>query len=96
MSGRPFEFKARLDGEGVDLHRFNKPLLVEINYADMNIPAGREADLTLYWYNPESGGWEGIMSYADPATQTLRAYTKLSVFDMGVNDWRASHLPTVN
>ena len=97
LSDHPFELKARDKGDGRELHEFGGQVEIEVSYADLNVPPGREHDVYLYWYNPGSKVWEGLPTEADPQTKILRAKTNhFSVFDIGINDWQASRMPTVD
>jgi len=79
------------------LKHFSKELSISISYADLEVPQESEGDLHLYWYNPEIKEWEALASRVDKETKTLVAYTDhFTVFDMDVNNWQSSHLPTVD
>ena len=97
LSGLPFEIKAYGQTSQRELNVFDQEVRIEVDYSELNLPAEKEGDLFLYWYNPQAGGWEGIASAADSGTKKLSAFVNhFTAFSMGVNDWQASHLPTVD
>ena len=97
LSGKPFEIIATTKASKAELHQFEKEIEIKVSYADLNLPAGKDENLFLYWYNPENKGWEALPSSIDPETKTLKGITShFSVFDMGLNQWQASHVPTVD
>jgi hypothetical protein len=56
-----------------------------------------EENLYLHWYNAQTGEWEPLPTDVNRATKTLEAVTThFTVFDIDVNNWQASHLPTVD
>lgn len=97
LSGRPFEINA-YEGQGKqELTHFDQNLVLSVSYADLGVPEGSENDLNLFWYNQESKEWEMLGGYVDTETKTLFAFTDhFTVFDIDVNNWQASHLPTVD
>jgi RHS repeat-associated protein len=97
LLGQPFEIKAHAQQSGAAIKHFPKELSISVSYADMEVPQGLESDLHLYWYNTELQEWEPLPSRVDKETKTLIAYTDhFTVFDMDVNNWQSSHLPTVD
>ncbi|MBI5295074.1 MAG: hypothetical protein HY869_06330 [Chloroflexi bacterium] len=97
LSGRPIEITASNQSDKAELHEFDQPITLEIQYSDLNIPEGKLGDMYIYWYNPETDGWEALVSSIDTETQTVSTETThFSVFDIGINDWQANHLPTVD
>ncbi len=97
LSGHPFEIKAKSLISKQNLTHFDQEIGIEVSYADLNVPAENEIDLRVYWYNPDIGGWEILPTIVDKDSQTLYATTNhFSVFDIDINNWQASHLPTVD
>ncbi|MBI3175913.1 MAG: hypothetical protein HYZ25_19505 [Chloroflexi bacterium] len=97
LSGHPIEITATTNSDDTKLHRFDQPITISMQYEGLNIPKERLNDLYVYWYNPEAKGWEALVSSIDPETQTISTETThFSVFDIGINDWQATHLPTVD
>lgn len=97
LSGSPFEIDAVGKRSKKDLHRFSDDITIQVSYADLNIPAEQLPNLLMYWYNPDTKEWEALPSHVDPQTRTIQAFTDhFTVFDIGVNNWQASHLPTVD
>ncbi|MCG2783911.1 MAG: hypothetical protein L6461_02285 [Anaerolineae bacterium] len=97
LSGRPFEINAR-DAAGKQVQRkFREFVEIEVSYADLDVPEALEGDLYLYWYNPETDTWEALTTSVDRDRKVLRSRTDhFTVFDIGVNDWQASKLPTLD
>jgi hypothetical protein len=97
-SGRhPFEITATTKAAKMDLHQFEQPITIEVQYGDLNIPDEKLTDLYIYWYNPETGNWEALDSRIDRQAQTIRTETyHFSVFDININDWQAARMPTVD
>lgn len=108
LSGKPFEITAVGEAKDDDtgnisresFHEFEseKQVEFEIQYEDfLDVPAGRERDLAIWWYNPEFKEWEGIASTIDTKTKTIRASTDhFSLFDVGLNTWNASRMPSTD
>ncbi|MBI5296733.1 MAG: hypothetical protein HY869_14740 [Chloroflexi bacterium] len=97
LSGRPIEITASNQSDRAELHEFDQPITLEIQYSDLNIPEGKVGDLFVYWYNPETGDWEAMDSMVDREAGTIRAETThFSTFDIGINDWQAARMPTVD
>lgn len=97
-SPKVFELKARSKGNSEnDVSRFQMPLTIEVDYSDLELTSEQEDELHLYWYNEKTEDWHALESYRDKETKTLRATTDhFTVFDIGVNDWRAERLPTID
>ncbi len=98
FSQNVFELKAHAKAdEGREVKRFKTPLTIEVDYSGIELTEAQEDELYLYWYNEETGDWHALESYRDKETKTLRAISDhFTVFDIGVNDWRATRLPTVD
>jgi RHS repeat-associated protein len=104
FSASVFELRAFAKGEqesGVQQKReithFSEPLTIEVDYSHLTLTEEQEGELYLYWYNPETGDWNALESSRDPQTKTLTAQTDhFTVFDVGVNDWNSTHLPTID
>ncbi len=97
LRGRTFEIKAQGKASKQALTQFSEEVTIQVDYGDLAIAPGQEPDLYLYWYNPEIQAWAALPSHVDTDTKTLAAATThFTVFDVGVNNWQASHLPTVN
>jgi RHS repeat-associated protein len=95
LSEHTFEILAIDQTTGQEIHNLDQPVTIQVVYPD-DIPADAEGDLALYYYNPETELWERLASSVDPLTRTITALTDhFSVFDMKVEDWQASDLPTV-
>ncbi|MFZ5881280.1 MAG: protein-glutamine glutaminase family protein [Chloroflexota bacterium] len=94
---RPFEITAVSLSSAEELHEFNQPVSIEVNYESLNIPEEKLTDLYIYWYNPETGNWEALDSSIDRGTKTISTETyHFSVFDININDWQAARMPTVD
>jgi RHS repeat-associated protein len=100
LSGSPFEITAVGDVSRESLHSFKnqKQVQFEIQYEDyIDVPEGMEGSLHVWWYNAETNEWEIINSAVDPETRTIKAVSDhFSLFDIGLNDWNASHVPTMD
>lgn len=97
LNGQAFEIKAKDKESKVDLHTFDQKIEIEVSYADLDIPEEDFVKLFLYWYNPETEEWEALPSSADPETKTLVGVTDhFSVFEVGLNQWQAARMPTVD
>src|SRR6185369_5220307 len=74
-----------------------EPISIDVDYSELDLQGKDENNLYLYWYDPETQDWYALPSLVDPATKTLHATTThFTVFDTGINDFTASHLPTVD
>jgi hypothetical protein len=104
FSSSVFELRAfakEEQGSGVqnkrEITHFSEPLTIEVDYSDLVLTEEQEQELFLYWYNPETGDWNALESSRDPKTKTLTAKTDhFTVFDVGVNEWNSTHLPTID
>ncbi len=97
LSGRPFEIDAQGLATKQDLHQFSGEVSIDVDYSDLDLTGKNEGDLYLYWYDPAGNDWYALPTSVDPKTKTLHATTThFSVFDTGINDWKASELPTVD
>src|SRR5258706_709761 len=105
MSGPPFGFNARVAaphdlpgaGGGPELHQFPAEIYIDVDYSDLDLAGKSELDLMLYYYDTTLQEWVTLPSHADPKTKTLHAYTThFTVFDVGGNNFQASHLPSVD
>ncbi|MBI3153001.1 MAG: hypothetical protein HYZ21_12760, partial [Chloroflexi bacterium] len=98
FSQNVFELKAHAKSdERREVKRFKTPLTIEVDYSGMTLTAAQEDELYLYWYNEETGDWHALETYRDKETKTLKASSDhFTVFDIGVNDWRATRLPTID
>jgi len=95
LSENTFEVLAIDQATGQEIHQLAQPVTIQLSYSN-EIPADAEGDLALYYYNPDTELWERLASSVDPLTNTLSAETThFSVFDMKVENWQASNLPTV-
>ncbi len=97
MSGRPFEITARgaQSKRGVDT--FQDDVEIEVSYADYEIPPLLEGDLYLHWYDPALDTWHALTTVVDKENKVVRGYSNhFTVFDIGVNNWQANHLPTID
>jgi RHS repeat-associated protein len=86
-----------LQGEQTEITQFDQPLTIEVDYSDLTLTEEQEQELFLYWYNEETGDWHALESYRDTETKTLTAKSDhFTVFDVGVNDWDSTRLPTID
>jgi len=96
LTGNPFEVKAFGEQSKEEQSQFSKEISISVSYADLGIPENEEGNLYLFWYDPEIEAWVTLDSYADSETKTIHATTNhFTVFDIGVDNWQASHLPTI-
>ena len=89
-----------LDGQGSAVHQFAQPLSLTIQYTPEQLDALGigEADLSLFWYDPQQNAWLPIASDVDPTTHTLRA-TVDHFSDFQLSDGASpseAYLPTLN
>ncbi|MFZ5922112.1 MAG: SpvB/TcaC N-terminal domain-containing protein, partial [Chloroflexota bacterium] len=97
LSGNEFEIEAFADVNDQELAQFDNDVTLEVQYDETGIDPRREADLHLYYYNPETGEWEMLPTFVDTEKNTLVARTNhFTVFDFNFHDWQASHIPTVD
>ena len=72
-------------------------ITLEVSYADLGVPEDQVEDISIAWYNEKTEEWEALPSSADKETQTVYAMTNhFTVFDLDVNTWQATHVPTVD
>lgn len=109
LSGAPFEINAfRADatltsstltaaiGTPLEVDTFSQPIQIDVAY-DESLYPGKEGDLGLYWYNEQIGAWEALPGSVDTSGNVIHAFTThFTVFDIGVNNYQASHLPTID
>jgi len=97
LSNQPFEIDAQGAQSKQDLHQFAGDIAIDVDYSNIDL-GGRDANnLFLYWYDPVAKDWAALPSHVDPASKTLHATTThFSVFDISLNDWQATHLPSVD
>jgi YD repeat-containing protein len=96
LSGSPFEIKAFGKDSKKNLTKFSDMITIEVGYAELNIDPQQEENLFLYWYNPEVQEWAALPTIVDQRTKTIKGKTDhFTVFDIGVNNWQASHTPTI-
>ncbi|MBI4760292.1 MAG: hypothetical protein HY780_03655 [Chloroflexi bacterium] len=97
LLGKPFEIKAHKEKNGEDLKQFPKELSIFVSYEELDIPAEVEGSLYLYWFDENLGEWAALPTVVNKETKTLHALTDhFTVFDIGVNNWQSSRLPTVD
>jgi RHS repeat-associated protein len=97
LAGQPFEINAKDKKDKTKLHQFTKKIQIEVNYADLNIPEEKTGNLFLYWYNPETQDWAALPSSPNAQAIALKGQTDhLSVFAVGLNQWQAARMPTVD
>src|SRR5258708_6709933 len=97
LTSRPFQIKALGLQSGAALHQFSDTIAIDVDYSDLDLAGKSERDLFLYYYDPALKEWAALPSHADPATRILHAYTThFTVFDIGINNFQASHLPSVD
>lgn len=97
LSGNPFEITARGEASKEEQTQFSEEITIRVSYAELGVPDELEGDLTLYWYNPDIKDWEALPSAVNTDTKTLEAFTDhFTVFDMDINNWQSSRLPTVD
>jgi RHS repeat-associated protein len=97
FSGQPFAISAHEKHSGKELMNFDREISIFVPYTDLNVPPGQEDNLYLHWYNAETGDWEALATIVDKKTKTLRAFTDhFTVFDINMQHWQASRLPTVD
>ncbi|MBN2116476.1 MAG: hypothetical protein JW730_07895 [Anaerolineales bacterium] len=97
LSGRPFEIKAHGQQSRKEFSKFSQEITIFASYAELGIPTEQEENLYLHWYNAETGEWVPLPTDVDKKTKTLEAVTDhFTVFDIDVNNWQASRLPTVD
>jgi len=112
LSGNPFEinayplkdksgdalraFTADRENKGKEINKFNQEVEIEVAY-DESLYPNTEQDLVIYWYDEETGQWEPLFSHVNTDENVIRAVTNhFTVFDINVNSWQASRLPTVD
>ena len=97
LSGHPFEIEAQGAQSGQDISQFAGEVSIDVDYSDFDLQGKNEQDLYLYYYDPATAGWYPLPTTVDSKTKTLHAITThFTVFDTGLHDWEASHLPTVD
>ncbi|MEJ5202297.1 MAG: SpvB/TcaC N-terminal domain-containing protein, partial [Anaerolineales bacterium] len=97
LLGRPFELKAHKEKSGESVRKFSKELSIFVSYEDLDVPEALEGSLYLYWFDENLGEWAALPTIVNKETKTLRATTDhFTVFDIGVNNWQSSRLPTVD
>ncbi len=97
LSGRPFEITARGAQSKRGLDAFSDYVEIEVSYADFDVPPELEGDLYLHWYDPELDAWHALTTVVDTENQVARGFTNhFTVFDIGINNWQANHLPTID
>jgi RHS repeat-associated protein len=93
----PFEVTAQGVKTHNDLHQFADLLELEYSYADLNVAPELERDLKLFWYNTATSDWEALPTFVDQERKVLRAETNhFTVFDINLDNWQSSHLPTLD
>ncbi|MBI3175222.1 MAG: hypothetical protein HYZ25_15965 [Chloroflexi bacterium] len=96
LSGQPFDITATTISD-TELHQFDQPITLTVDYSRLDLPEEKLSDLYIYWYNPDTGDWEAMDSSIDRAAQTISTETThFSAFDIGVNDWQAARMPSVD
>jgi virulence plasmid B protein len=97
LIGQAFEISAKDKQTNAELHQFSNKMDIEVDLEDLNIPQEKITNLFLYWYNPETQDWEALQSSANPKTKILKGKTDhFSVFAVGLNEWQAARMPTVD
>ncbi len=97
LLGRPFEIKAHKELNNELVNKFDDFITLGVNYADLGIPENQAGDIYIAWYNEETDEWEALPSSVDKETQTVYAMTNhFTVFDIDVNTWQATHVPTID
>ncbi|MGC1377499.1 MAG: hypothetical protein WA821_14800, partial [Anaerolineales bacterium] len=97
LSSAPFEIDAQGTQSKQELHQFSGDVSIDVDYSSLDLGGKSEENLFLYWYDPATQDWAALPSHADPQTKILHATTThFSVFDISVNDWQASRLPTLD
>ncbi len=98
LSGRPFEVTATGQTSNLNMDSFSVDVELAVSYQDTDFPAGAgSGDLFVYWYEPVEGVWQALESWVDAKSHTIRAQTNhFTVFDIGLNNWQGSHMPTVD
>ena len=99
LSGNPFEITAYDSGSKREpqneINSFDEPVQIQVAY-DPQEYAGQEGDLSLYWYDPQTHAWQALPSSIDRQNSQITAQTShFTVFDVGLNNWQASQLPTI-
>ncbi len=96
LAGHLFEITAKGSLRGNHISKFGQELELQVSYADENIPAEQENDLAIHWYDPQTDDWISLPGYVDRENKIIHAYTThFTVFDYDVENWQASHLPTI-
>ncbi len=97
LSGQPFEIDAQGVQSKQELHQFADDIAIDVDYSTLDLQGKDENNLFVYWYDPTTEDWYALPTLVDTVTKTLHATTThFSVFDTGINDYTASHLPTVD
>jgi len=97
LLSHPFEINAQVEKSKEDLQQFSKEISIFVSYEELNIPEALEGSLYLYWYNPKTEEWEALPTTVNRETKTIHALTDhFTVFDMNINNWQSSHLPTID
>ena len=96
LSGAPFEIKAYSAENRSILSAFDAGIEIDVAYDETQY-VGNERFLTLNWYDPKTGEWLGLPSMVDTENNIIHGITThFTVFDIDVNNWQASRLPTVD
>lgn len=97
FSGTPFEITATDKLTQEEITTFEEPVEFQISLTDYGISDSENTNVRLYWYNTETGDWEGVLSSVDPNTNSLTALTyHFSIFDIGPNNFEAAKIPRVD
>ncbi|MCZ7567370.1 MAG: hypothetical protein M5U01_02065 [Ardenticatenaceae bacterium] len=95
LSGQPFELIAVGRASRRPVHRFGRPIEIEVGYDEEEL-RGDETGLTLFYWDEVLQTWRPLPTRVDPQARRLTALTDhLSVFDFDIQDWEAARLPSL-
>ncbi|MFZ3070411.1 MAG: SpvB/TcaC N-terminal domain-containing protein, partial [Anaerolineaceae bacterium] len=93
LTGSPIELLAVDSISGTNVTQFSSPLKLTFTYPTDKILPEQEADLQLFYYNPEDYQWYSMETQVDTVNKTLTALTDhLTVFDYKAANWQ-SYVP---
>ncbi len=69
----PSVFLDAVDALGQKVTEFLQPVTINYDYADTDLLNINEESLKIYWFNEETGQWEGLPSIVDSLNKTVSA-----------------------
>jgi YD repeat-containing protein len=97
LSWHPVEIVAVGKTTQRNVHLFNAPLTIQIQYDEAEIQDVDENSLTIYYFDPEQDDWFPLKTQVDTQNNLLTAQSDhLTVFDYKANHWQSQSLPTVD